>query len=307
MAIRSGQPNFELRSGPLRHLRVLEIGALVATSLASQLFAEFGADVVTVERRNEMFRLEASLRKRNKSRGRKSLTIDFKKPLGVELLRKLVARSDAVIENLQPGVMESLGLGWDELSAINPYLVLVPVGRFGWWDHIRHNSGVVGTCRGLPTSDRAEGHLPPRDEVSGASVADLNIVIGALVGLLHARESGYGQIVDAPLIERAVASDHFEVTERTDRIEAARSSSSPIYNTCEIADYSRLKALGKLQERDLMSAGSMFVHSATPRACDAPNTVRWIEPPLDVDVKQILAEIGYDDAKIAELRKARVI
>ena len=122
-------------NGPLSGIRVIEIGTLIAAPFAARLMAEFGAEVIKIEQPG----LGDPLRKWRKlhqgtslwwylqSRNKKSIAIDLKSPEGAGLVRELAATADVVIENLRPGGLEKLGLGWDELSEVNPKLTMVRI------------------------------------------------------------------------------------------------------------------------------------------------------------------------------------
>ena len=124
---------------PLKGIRVIELGTLIAGPYASSLLAQFGADVVKVETPGTGDPLR-SWRKLHdgtsywwysQSRNKKSITVDLKKSDGQDIVRRLVRDADIVIENFRPGVLEGWGLGWEHLSALNPRLVMVRVSGYG--------------------------------------------------------------------------------------------------------------------------------------------------------------------------------
>ncbi|MCI0845543.1 MAG: CoA transferase, partial [Chloroflexi bacterium] len=125
--------------GPVRGLKVLDLSTIVAGSTASSLLADFGAEVVKVERpgagdplRNwGPFANGVSIWWKVHSRNKKSITLDLGKEQGQELLKSLVAQADLLIEGFRPGVMERWGLGPDDLHAVNPGLVMVRFSGFG--------------------------------------------------------------------------------------------------------------------------------------------------------------------------------
>ncbi|MBA2693277.1 MAG: CoA transferase [Rubrobacter sp.] len=136
-----GAREFVLRERPLEGLRVLEFGALIAGPFATRMMAEFGAEVIKVERpgsgdplRNWRYvdeRTGDSLWWSLQSRNKKLITLDLGSPEGIELAKKLAASSDIIVENFKPGTMEKLGLSWDVLHEINPRLILVRVSGYG--------------------------------------------------------------------------------------------------------------------------------------------------------------------------------
>src|SRR4051812_12634120 len=118
--------------GPLTGIRVLELGTLIAAPFAARLLAEFGADVIKIEQPGEGDPLRkwrklhrgTSLWWYLQSRNKKSVAIDLKSREGLAIAKALASKADIVIENFRPGGLEKLGLGWDELSKLNPNLTL---------------------------------------------------------------------------------------------------------------------------------------------------------------------------------------
>ncbi len=113
-------------SGPLQGVRVIEIGTLIAAPFAARVMAEFGTEVIKIEspggdplRAWRKLHEGTSLWWYLQSRNKKSLALDLKSPHGLKVARRLVATADVVIENLRPGGLEKLGLGWDVLSGLN--------------------------------------------------------------------------------------------------------------------------------------------------------------------------------------------
>ncbi|MCZ0964082.1 CaiB/BaiF CoA transferase family protein [Paracoccus benzoatiresistens] len=201
-------------SGPLQGIRVLEIGTLIAAPFAARLFAEFGAEVIKVEQpgSGDPLRKWRKLHKGTslwwylQARNKRSVALDLKSPLGLEAARDLAASADVVIENLRPGGLEKLGLGWDTLQALNPNLVLVRISGYGQDGpyHDRPGFGAIGEAMGGIRYTTGSPDSPPaRVGVSlGDTLASLHGVIGALIALLHVRSGkGGGQVVDVSLVE----------------------------------------------------------------------------------------------------------
>jgi crotonobetainyl-CoA:carnitine CoA-transferase CaiB-like acyl-CoA transferase len=199
-------------SGPLTGIRVLELGTLIAAPFASRIFAEFGAQVVKVEppggdplRKWRKLYKGTSLWWYLQSRNKESIALDLKTPEGIEIVRKLAAECDVLIENFRPGALEKLGLGWEALSAANPKLVMVRISGFGQSGPYRDRPGfgAIGEAMGGIRYTTGEPGLPPaRVGVSlGDSLASLHGVIGALMALLRAKSAGKGQVVDVSLCE----------------------------------------------------------------------------------------------------------
>ncbi|WP_025599190.1 CaiB/BaiF CoA transferase family protein [Burkholderia sp. WSM2230] len=200
--------------GPLQGIRVVEIGTLIAAPFAARLMAEFGADVVKIEapetgdplRKWRKLHEGTSLWWYLQSRNKKSVCVNLKSPDGVEIVKRLAAEADVVIENLRPGALEKLGIGWDVLHAINPKLTMVRISGYGQSGPYRDRPGfgAIGEAMGgiRYTTGEVDG-APARVGVSlGDSLASLHGVIGALMSLLRVKTGqGDGQVVDVSLVE----------------------------------------------------------------------------------------------------------
>jgi crotonobetainyl-CoA:carnitine CoA-transferase CaiB-like acyl-CoA transferase len=193
---------------------VVELGTLVAAPFAARLFAEFGAEVIKIEqpgqgdplRKWRKLHQGTSLWWYLQSRNKKSVAVDLKSAEGRDVVLRLAARADVVIENFKPGGLEKLGLGWDVLSALNPDLTLVRISGFGQSGPYRDRSGfgAIGEAMGgLRFTTGDPGSPPARVGISiGDSLASLHGVIGALMSLLRVKTGeGRGQVVDVSLYE----------------------------------------------------------------------------------------------------------
>jgi crotonobetainyl-CoA:carnitine CoA-transferase CaiB-like acyl-CoA transferase len=208
------QPN----NGPLKGVRVLELGALIAGPYASALLAQFGAEVIKVEPPGEGDPLRkwrkmhegTSLWWYSQSRNKKSLTLDLKHAKAQEIVRKLVQSTDILIENFRPGTLEKWGLGWDALRAINPKLVMVRISGYGQTGPYKDRPGfaAIAECMGGLRHVTGFPDLPPvRAGVSlGDTLASLYGTIGALLAMHHVRSNqGQGQLIDVALYESVFA------------------------------------------------------------------------------------------------------
>ncbi|MBN3727490.1 CaiB/BaiF CoA transferase family protein [Burkholderia sp. Ac-20379] len=201
-------------SGPLHGIRVIEIGTLIAAPFAARLMAEFGADVIKIEapetgdplRKWRKLHEGTSLWWYLQSRNKQSVCVNLKSPEGVEIVKQMVAEADVLIENLRPGALEKLGLGWDTLHALNPKLTMVRISGYGQTGPYRDRPGfgAIGEAMGgiRYTTGEIDG-APARVGVSlGDSLASLHGVIGALMSLLRVKTGqGEGQVVDVSLVE----------------------------------------------------------------------------------------------------------
>jgi formyl-CoA transferase len=197
----------------LEGVRVLELGQLIAGPFAGSMLASFGAEVIKVEppgtgdpmRSWRMLHEGTSLWWYSIARNKKSITLDLRKERARALLRQLVARCDIVIENFRPGRLEEWGLGYAELAAHNPGLIMVRVSGWGQGGPYAHRPGFASVAEGIGGLRYLTGdpdRPPVRTGVSiGDSIAALHAVIGALVALQHRSRSGRGQVVDTAIYE----------------------------------------------------------------------------------------------------------
>lgn len=199
---------------PLEGIRVLEIGTLIAAPFAARLLGEFGAEVIKIEalgqgdplRKWRKLHQGTSLWWYLQSRNKKSLALDLKAAEGLEIVKRLLQDTDVLIENLRPGALEKLGLGWDVLHALNPRLTLVRISGYGQSGPYRDRPGfgAIGEAMGgIRYTTGEPGSAPARAGVSlGDSLASLHAVMGALLSLFNVRANGgEGQVVDVSLVE----------------------------------------------------------------------------------------------------------
>jgi formyl-CoA transferase len=197
----------------LSGIRVLELGNFIAAPTAGRLLAEFGADVVKVERPDggdelRRWRLHAgdtSLLFRSIGRNKRSVTLDLRHAEGRDLALSLIAQSDVVLENFRPGTLERWGLGPEQMRAVRPDLVLVRISGYGQTGPYRQRAGFGAVAEAVGGIRHLTGYpdMPPvRTGVAIAdSVAGLYAVIGALMGLLRRGRVGGGETVDVALYE----------------------------------------------------------------------------------------------------------
>ena len=198
---------------PMTGIRVLELGNYVAAPTAGRLFADFGADVIKVERPTggdelRRWRLvdgDTSLLYRTINRGKRSVTLDLRTDAGRKIALELAARCDVVLENFRPGTLERWGLGPEELRAVRPDIVLVRISAYGQNGPYRDRPGfgaIAEAVGGLRELTGEPDRLPARTGVSLAdSVAGLYAVIGAAMCLLRRERSREGGTVDVALHE----------------------------------------------------------------------------------------------------------
>ena len=203
---------------PLAGLKVVELGTLIAGPFCTRIMAEFGAEVVKVEspdggdplRKWRNLYEGTSLWWFVQARNKKSVTANLKHPDGCAFVRRLIAGADILVENFRPGVLEKLGLGWEQLKADNPGLVMVRLSGFGQTGPYKEQPGfgAVGeSMGGLRYVTGFPDRPPVRTGISiGDSIAALWGAIGALMALRHKEvNGGAGQVVDVALYEAVFA------------------------------------------------------------------------------------------------------
>lgn len=202
----------------LAGVKILELGTLIAGPYASALLAQFGADVIKVEapkggdplRNWRKLHEGTSLWWYAQSRNKKSVTLDLKSPEAQEIIRQLVVEADIVVENFRPGTLEKWGIGWEQLSAINPKLIMLRVSGYGQTGPASQRPGfaAIAECMGgLRYVTGYQDRAPVRVGVSlGDTLASLYGVVGVLMALHHLKANGgKGQFIDVALSEAVLA------------------------------------------------------------------------------------------------------
>ena len=215
-------------TGPLAGLKVIELGQLIAGPFAAKTLADFGADVIKIEapvapgesrggggdplRKWRLMKDGTSLWWQVQSRNKRSVALDLRQPEAQDIVRKLAAHADVLIENFRPGAMEGWGLGPEVLQNANPALIMLRISGYGQTGPYRDRPGfgvVAEAMGGLRHLTGEPGRVPVRVGVSiGDTLASLHGVIGILMALQHRHKTvspdmpkGQGQVVDVALYE----------------------------------------------------------------------------------------------------------
>jgi CoA:oxalate CoA-transferase len=202
---------------PLEGIKVLDLTRVLAGPFTTMLLSDLGAEVLKVEmpgvgddsRHFGPFKNERSLYFISINRGKRSMTLNLKTEEGKQVLRKLVAEHDILVENFRPGVMEKLGLGYEELKKLNPRLIYAVSSGYGHsgpdstkpaYDILAQAAGGLMSVTGWP------GQPPTR---VGCSIGDIGAAlfntIGILAALNHRHITGEGQKVDVAMLDAQVA------------------------------------------------------------------------------------------------------
>ncbi|MEO7428666.1 MAG: CaiB/BaiF CoA-transferase family protein [Acidimicrobiales bacterium] len=192
--------------GPLAGLRVIEVAGIGPGPFCAMVLADLGADVVRIDRADAAEGGAGDVRFDVLGRGRRSVAVDLKAPGGPEVVLRLAARSDALIEGFRPGVAERLGVGPAACLARNPRLVY---GRMTGWGQdgplaqsAGHDITYASVAGALAHIGRAgQPPTPPLNLVADFGGGGMLLALGLLAGMLHAQRAGAGQVVDAAMVD----------------------------------------------------------------------------------------------------------
>ena len=194
-----------MRQGPLTGLKVLEFAGIGPGPFCGMLLSDLGADVVRIDRRGGRGGAPSDIT----ARGRRSVAFDLKQPSAVEACLKLMESADAVFEGFRPGVMERLGLGPDVALARNPKLVY---GRMTGWGQTGpyanaagHDMNYIAISGALHAIGAEDKPIPPLNLVGDFGGGALYLAFGLLAGVIQARETGKGQVIDAAMSDGAAS------------------------------------------------------------------------------------------------------
>ena len=208
------------------HIRVLDITRYVAGHWATQLLADYGAEVIKIERPGEgdvvrsfgppFARGQDGSESRESShflglnRGKKSVTIDITRPEGQDLVRRIAARCDVLMENNLVGMLAKLGLGYEHIRAVRPDIIYCALSGFGQDGPYRDRAGfdpIIQAMGGMMSINGEPSGPPTR---AGIAIADIMAGMYAATGILaainHRERTGEGQFIDIGLMDAMVAS-----------------------------------------------------------------------------------------------------
>jgi alpha-methylacyl-CoA racemase len=193
--------------GPLKDVRIVEIAGIGPGPVAAMLLADMGATIIRVDREEPSgLGLPRPVEFDVALRNRKSIRVDLKDPAGRELVLDLIGKADALIEGFRPGVLERLGLGPDDCLERNPKLIYGRVTGWGQQGPMAHAAGhdinyiaVTGVLNAI--GRRAQSPTVPLNVIGDYAGGSLYLALGILAGILEARRSDKGQVVDAAIVD----------------------------------------------------------------------------------------------------------
>ncbi|MEY2581584.1 MAG: hypothetical protein QOE09_1433 [Ilumatobacteraceae bacterium] len=200
-----------MAAGPLHDLRVIDMSTVLAGPNCARYLADFGADVIKVERpdggdslRNMAWRDPRDgegLWWKVVNRNKRNIALDLKSADDVEVLRRLVAEADVLIENFRPGTLERLGLGPEVLHALNPALVITRVTGFGQTGPYRNRPGFATIAESMSGLAAISGEPDGQPLLPAIALTDEVTAVVAAFATMVALHSGIGQVVDVSLLE----------------------------------------------------------------------------------------------------------
>ncbi|MBF5096104.1 CoA transferase [Azospirillum sp. INR13] len=196
--------------GPLAGLRVIEIAGIGPGPFCAMMLSDMGAEVIRIDRASLPDQgIDIPVLSNVTNRGRSSVVLDLKSPEGAAALKRLAVRADVLIEGFRPGVMERLGLGPEELLAINPRLVY---GRITGWGQdgplakaAGHDLNYIALSGMLHAIGPADRPLPPLNLIGDYGGGAMYLAFGIVCALLERNRSGQGQVVDAAMVDGAAS------------------------------------------------------------------------------------------------------
>lgn len=207
-------------SKPFAGVKILDFTRVLAGPYGSYQLALLGADVIKVEaREGDEMRYGARANEWEKrglaapwvavNAGKRSITLDLKQPRAIEAVKRLAAKSDVVMENFRPGVMDKLGIGYETLKAVNPRLIYCAVSGFGQVGPERATAafdGMIQAMSGLMSITGFPANGPTRVGFAGADVmSGATAALGVASALYQRTHTGRGQLVDVAMIDAVMA------------------------------------------------------------------------------------------------------
>ena len=196
--------------GPLEGVRIIELAGIGPAPFCAMLLSDMGAEVIRVDRAanvgHDIGREGEDPRFGLLQRGRRNIAVDLKNPAAVDAVLRLIDRADALVEGFRPGVMERLGLGPDICLPRNPKLVYGRMTGWGQDGPIAHTAGhdinYIALSGALHSIGETGGPpVPPLNLVGDFGGGALYLAMGVLAGIISARASGQGQVIDCSMVE----------------------------------------------------------------------------------------------------------
>ncbi len=245
---------------PLDGIRVIEMAGLAPSPYCGMILADFGAEVVVVDRPTKGMPEIPNLMEKNPFyRGKHLFRLNLKTAEGVDIMRNMIEQYDVLIEPYRPGVMESLGLGPEEALKINPSLIYARLTGWGqsgpYASMAGHDIDYIGVSGALSLfRRRGERPLPPCNILGDFAGGGMLCAMGVLLALLERERSGRGQVIDSAMVDGVANLSTFffgllgHKLMTLDIGTNVLDSGAPYYQTYETAD-GKFIAVGAIERR----------------------------------------------------------
>ncbi|MED3661863.1 CaiB/BaiF CoA transferase family protein [Ureibacillus terrenus] len=322
------------RKGPLEGVRVIDLSTVIAAPFGATLLADFGADVIKVEMPKKGDPLRnlgpyyngEGLRWPGLSRNKKSLTLDLHHEEGKEILRKLVKKTDILIENFRTGTLEKWGIGYQDLKKINPDLIMIRVTGYGQTGPYAYKAGFGTPATAFSGFTYLHGY-PDRPPISPSFsltdyVTGIYVAFSAVMALYHrdCHEDGTGQYIDVSLYESMFRMMEFlvadydvtgNIKERTPGLSGhsapagnflTKDGSWVILVTSSDKTFERLaKAMGR---EDMLTDERYYTNSERLKRFDEVNGIvaDWVKTKTKEELQKLLDEYGVPMSPIYSIK-----
>lgn len=320
--------------GPLEGIRILDLSTVIAAPYGAALLGDFGAEVIKIEmpgvgdplRNLGPYHKGEGLRWPGMSRNKKSLTLDLRKEEGKEILRKLVSKSDLVIENFRTGTLEKWGIGYENLKEYNPDLIMIRVTGYGQTGPYSHKAGFGTPATAFSGFTYLHGY-PDRPPISPSFsltdyVTGIYVAFSAVTALYHrdCQEEGSGQSVDVSLYESMfrmmefLIADYDQTGTIKERSPGLSGHSAPAGNfltkdghwiilvTSSDKTFERLaKAMNR---EDMLTDERYYTNSVRLQRFDEVNGIvaDWVKTKTKDELQQLLDECGVPMSPIYSIK-----
>lgn len=204
--------------GPMEGVRILDFTHVISGPFSTMLLADMGADVIKIEKpgEGEFYRAEGtkndvgvSIVYPNYNRNKKGITLNIKSPKAIELLKQLVAKSDVFVENQRPGLLASIGLGYEDLKAINPQIIYASISGFGQDGPYARKPAfdmTIAAISGLMSVNGIEGTVPTKTGVAFSDfISGIYTALGIVAALRKRDQTGEGAYIDVGMFDSIIS------------------------------------------------------------------------------------------------------
>jgi alpha-methylacyl-CoA racemase len=287
------------RPGPLAGIRILDLTRLLPGPVATLHLADLGADVIKIEdpqvgdyaRTLGTGEGADSAYFRMINRNKLGLLLDFKKPEGVEVFKRLASEADVIVESFRPGVMDKLGVGYATIAAFNPKIAYCSISGYGqdgpYKDLAGHDINYLGYA-GVLDQIGSEGGNPaiPNFQIADLLGGALTAAMGILAAVLEAQRTGRGRYIDVSMTDSVLAHTYFAMLHLNDAGKSAPRGSDllsgglPCYATYRCAD-GRYMAVGALEGKFWKTCCEVLAHP------------EWVKRQWDAGLRAELATVFF--------------